>query len=85
MSTKQGSGPGHAPKTLGKLAEVEGWSTATVVTSRFHARRVGTMFGQCTSIDATVIYQEHLNGKRLTRQVFHEIGGYIKFWLTDPC
>lgn len=71
--------------TMGKLAEAQGWTTATVVTNRTHARRVSTMFEQCTNLDATVIYRDYIQKKIVKDQVLHEIGGYIKFWLTNPC
>lgn len=71
--------------TMGELAEEEGWTVATVVTSRTHARRVHTMFEQCTDLDVTVVYQDYLHRKTLRAMVQHEIGGYIKFWATNPC
>lgn len=71
--------------TIGKLAEEQGWSTATVVTSRTHARRVHTMFKYCSGLDANVVFVDDLQTGRVKKRVIHEIGGYIKFWLTKPC
>ncbi|NLA55737.1 MAG: DUF218 domain-containing protein [Corynebacterium humireducens] len=71
--------------TMGKLAEAQGWATATVVTSRTHARRVRTMFEQCTNLDISVVYMDYIQRKTITDRVLHEIGGYIKFWITNPC
>lgn len=71
--------------TMGELAAAQGWTTATVVTNRTHARRVSTMFEQCTNLDATVIYRNYIQKEIVKDQVLHEIGGYLKFWLTNPC
>lgn len=71
--------------TIGRLAEKESWSSATVVTSRLHARRVHTMLRQCTDLDVTVVYVDYIDQDIVVHQVLHEIGGYIKFWATNPC
>lgn len=71
--------------TMDTLAVQEGWETATVVTSRTHARRVHTMFKYCSDLKVNLIYVERLQKDRVKQQVLHEIGGYIKFWLTRPC
>jgi hypothetical protein len=78
-------------KTIGEvmamkeLAKKEEWETATVVTSRVHARRVSTMFAQCTDLDVNVIFVDRLWMRSVIGQVLHEVGGYIKFWVTNPC
>lgn len=71
--------------TMGKMAETQGWTTATVVTGRMHARRVHTMFEQCANIDVVVKYPDYIRWNRVPYQIGHEVGGYIKFWLTNPC
>lgn len=70
---------------MGELADSENWATATVVTSRIHVRRVSTLFQQCTNLEVAVVYADYLDRKQVMRQLFHEVGGYIKFWLTKPC
>lgn len=71
--------------TIGKMAVHERWKTATAVTSRTHARRVNTMFKHCSDLEVTVIYVDRFQRDRVTHQILHEIAGYIKFWLTNPC
>ena len=71
--------------TVGELAAEEGWETLTVVTNRPHNRRVRTMFEECTDLDVTVVSSEWVNKARVPYHVAREIGGYLKFWLTDPC
>lgn len=70
---------------MGKLAEEEGWATLTAVTNRPHTRRVRTMFQQCTDLDVTVVPVDYVNMTRMPYHVSREIGGYIKFWITNPC
>lgn len=71
--------------TMGRLAEKENWSSATVVTSRLHAHRVHSMFRSCTNLDVSVVYVDYIDKDIVVDQVLHEIGGYLKFWATDPC
>lgn len=68
-----------------KLAETQGWSTLTVVTSRTHARRVHTIFARCSNLDVSVVPVDYLWNGKLRDRLLHEIGGYLKFWLTNPC
>ena len=70
---------------MGALAEEQGWSSATVVTGRTHARRVKTMFEECANLDVAVTYPDTVDTSRIRDQIIHEIGGYIKFWMTYPC
>lgn len=70
---------------MGELAKKEEWTSVTVVTSRTHARRVNTMFTQCTDLDTTVVFMDYIWLQSVFDEVLHEIGGHIKFWLTDPC
>lgn len=70
---------------MGRLAEEEGWATLTAVTNRPHTRRVRTMFNQCTNLDVTVVSVDYVNMSWMPYHVAREIGGYIKFWLTNPC
>lgn len=71
--------------TMGKLAEEQNWESATMVTNRPHARRVGAMFRHCTSLEVSVVYVDEIDREIIVDQVLHEMGGFIKLWLTDPC
>lgn len=67
------------------LANREGWSSVTVVTNRPHARRAHTVFAQCTDLDLAVVPIDHVVWDRVRFHITWEIGGYLKFWLTNPC
>lgn len=71
--------------TIGKLAEEEGWTTLTAVTNRPHTRRVQTIFEQCTNLDVDVVSISRIDVSWLPYHLAQEIGGYIKFWITNPC
>lgn len=71
--------------TMGALSSKQKWSSATVVTSRVHARRVKTMFVHCTNLDAEVVYVDYIQKHSVVKELLHEIAGYIKFWVTNPC
>lgn len=71
--------------TMEELATKEKWATLTVVTSQVHSRRVQTMFNYCTSLSVTVVFPSEVRLYSFIREIFHELGGYIKFWLTNPC
>lgn len=42
-------------RAIGWLAESEGWTTITVVTSRYHMTRAETLIGQCTSAEIGMV------------------------------
>ncbi|MGP6174928.1 YdcF family protein [Corynebacterium sp. A21] len=71
--------------TMGELAAEEEWSSATVLTSRIHARRVQAMFRECTNLEVTVVFMDYIWIQSVLDEVLHEVGGHIKLWLTDPC
>lgn len=71
--------------TMGRIAEEEGWATLTAVTNRPHTHRVRAVFKQCTNLDVVVVSTDYVNMTRMPYHVGREIGGYIKFWLTNPC
>lgn len=70
---------------IGRLAEDEGWTSLTAITNRPHVRRVRTMFEQCTKLDVAVVPVDYVDITRMPYHMAREVGGYIKFWLTDPC
>ncbi|BAU97356.1 hypothetical protein N24_3094 [Corynebacterium suranareeae] len=72
-------------RTFNDLAKEHGWESALVVTSRTHTQRVRTMFDQCYTGESTVLNVNSLGRTGLYNAVLHEIGGYIKFWITAPC
>lgn len=72
-------------RTFNELAKKEGWESVLVVTSRTHTQRVRTMFDQCYTGDSTVLNVNSLGRTGLHNAVLHEIGGFIKFWITAPC
>lgn len=70
---------------IDKLAKQEGWRSVTAVTNRPHSHRVGTNLSRCTDLDRTVVSIDEFNVIRAPTQIAREIGGYIKFWVTNPC
>lgn len=71
--------------TVSELAESEGWSSLVAVTGRTHARRVQTMLNRCTDLEAVVVPMETRHKDLVPSQIAREIGGYVKFWVTNPC
>ncbi|WP_033377849.1 YdcF family protein [Corynebacterium lubricantis] len=71
--------------TMGALAKEEGWSSATLVTSRVHARRVAANFEKCTDLDVNVMYTNNLGESNIVYEIAHETGGMIKLLLSNPC
>lgn len=72
-------------RTFNELAKKEKWESVLVVTSRTHTQRVRSMFSQCYTGNSTVLNVNSLGRAGLHNAVLHEIGGYIKFWITAPC
>lgn len=72
-------------QTFDELAAEHNWDSVVVVTNRPHTRRVRTVFGQCSTVDATVVFHGWVSKPRILSHVAREIGGYLKFWVTDPC
>lgn len=73
-------------RTFHELAEEENWDSAIVVTSRPHTRRVNYFFEQCTNLsEVKVANVRNINENTIIYQVFHEVAGFIKFWITNPC
>lgn len=73
-------------RTFQELAKEENWDSAIMVTSRPHTRRVKYFFNECTDLsEVKVANVRSINENIIIYQVFHELAGYIKFWITDPC
>lgn len=73
-------------RTFNTLAQKHGWESVMVVTSRTHTQRVRTMFNQCFGGDSTVYsVPKAINRQALKDAILHEIGGFVKFWITSPC
>lgn len=73
-------------RTFHELAEEENWDSAIMVTSRPHTRRVNYFFEQCTNLsEVKVANVRNINENTIIYQVFHEVAGFIKFWITNPC
>lgn len=71
--------------TFDKLARQEGWNSVILVTNRPHSRRVNYFFNSCTDLDVNVANVRELNPRALRRQVMHEAGGFMKFWILNQC
>lgn len=72
-------------QVFNRLARQEGWGSALLVTSPTHHRRVALNFEQCTDLRTLVLHVDEYDRNELARQVVWEIGGFIKFWFTQPC
>ncbi|WP_443339576.1 YdcF family protein [Corynebacterium casei] len=70
---------------IGKLAEQKGWSSVTAVTDRPHNHRVRTNLKRCTDLDYSVVSIDDFNITSAPARIAREIGGYIKFWVSNPC
>lgn len=72
-------------QTFAQLAQEQGWESVVVVTNRPHTRRVRSVFEQCSEVPATVVFHGWVDKLRIPYHVARELGGYLKFWITDPC
>lgn len=72
-------------QTFEVLAQRENWGTAVVVTNRPHHRRVRLNFDRCTSVETTVVSIDYINWRIMPYQTAREVGGFLKFWMVDPC
>ncbi|MBD8029420.1 YdcF family protein [Corynebacterium sp. Sa1YVA5] len=73
-------------RTFSELAKEQNWESAIMVTSRPHSRRVKYFFERCTELsEVKVANVRTIKENIIIYQVFHELAGFIKFWLTDPC
>lgn len=70
---------------IDKLAKQEGWTSVTAVTDRPHNRRVRTNLERCTDLYYSVVSIDDFNITSATARIAREIGGYIKFWASNPC
>lgn len=72
-------------QVFNRLARQEGWESALLVTSPTHHRRVAMNFRQCTDVHVVVLDVAQSHRSVLPRLVLWEIGGFLKFWFTQPC
>lgn len=70
---------------IDKLADQEDWTSVTAVTDRPHNHRVRTNLNRCTDLKSTVVSIDEFKVVQAPARIAREIGGYIKFWVTDPC
>lgn len=70
---------------IDKLAKQEGWTSVVAVTNRPHNHRVRTNLERCTDLEYSVVSVDNLNVTRTPYHIAREIGGYVKFWVTNPC
>lgn len=68
-----------------KLAKQQGWNSVTAVTDRPHNHCVRTNLNRCSDLESTVVSIDEFNVVRAPARIAREIGGYIKFWVTNPC
>lgn len=73
-------------RTFHELAREQNWDSAIMVTSRPHSRRVKYFFEECTDLsEVKVANVRSINENTIIYQLFHEMAGFIKYWITDPC
>lgn len=70
---------------IDKLASQEGWTSVTAVTDRPHNHRVRTNLERCTDLEYSVVSIDDFNVTRAPARIAREIGGFIKFWVSNPC
>lgn len=70
---------------INELADKEGWTSVTAVTDRPHNHRVRANLNRCTDLKSNVISIDEFNVVRAPARIAREIGGFIKFWITNPC
>lgn len=70
---------------IDKLAKQEGWGSVIAVTNRPHNHRVRTNLERCTDLDYSVVSIDEVDVTRAPVHIAREIGGYLKFWVTNPC
>lgn len=72
-------------QTFELLARQEGWTSAVAVTNRPHHHRVKLNFDRCTGAETTVVNIDNISWHVVPYQVAREVGGFLKFWFTNPC
>lgn len=73
-------------RAIGRLAASKGWTTITVVTSRYHMTRAETLVRQCTAAQiASVGSTPHLNLKEWLFRFVEETGGLMDAMARPEC
>ena len=70
---------------IDRLAKQEGWTSVIAVTDRPHNHRVRTNLNRCTDLESTVVSIDDFNFTQVPVRIAREVGGYIKFIVTNPC
>lgn len=76
---------GEAEALRGLIAE-HGWKSVTVVTSKYHVMRAGTLIEQCTSAEVQMVgSQPDLSAGAWLDRFVVETGGLLDVWLQPEC
>ena len=71
---------------IADLAEANGWTSITVVTSSYHVTRAGRLIGQCTTADVQMVASHPaLSPGQWLRRFVIETGGLIDASLRPEC
>ncbi|KSU78684.1 YdcF family protein [Pseudarthrobacter enclensis] len=83
LETKDTRGEARA---IGRLVNAQGWTDITVVTSRYHVARAGTLIRQCTHAQVdTVGSTPDFNPKQWLDRFVIESGGLLDVILRPEC
>ncbi|GAA4030911.1 hypothetical protein GCM10023063_11880 [Arthrobacter methylotrophus] len=73
-------------RAIGKLVAEKGWGSVTVVTSRYHQIRAGTLISQCTTADVQMFASDpELSAGQWLRRFAIETGGLLDALLRPEC
>ncbi|WP_240720209.1 YdcF family protein [Pseudarthrobacter sp. NamB4] len=73
-------------RALSDLVAAEGWTTITVVTSRYHMARAGLLIGQCTTAHVELLGSTpDFNLKQWVDRFVVETGGLLDVTLRPEC
>ncbi|MGI9017932.1 MAG: YdcF family protein [Euzebya sp.] len=73
-------------EAVARLVAGDGLRSVVVVTSDYHARRAGYLFGRCLDASVTVAHVDS-DGSwgTVTVRAINELGGILDAWLRPPC
>jgi uncharacterized SAM-binding protein YcdF (DUF218 family) len=73
-------------RAIGDLIATKGWTSITVVTSRYHLARAGLLIGQCTTADITLVGSTpDFNLRQWVDRFVVETGGLLDSALRPEC
>ncbi len=73
-------------RAIGKLVAEKGWASITVVTSRYHLERAGTLIRQCTTADVQLSASNPaLTTAQWLRRFVVETGGLLDVMVRREC